>query len=137
MARFYGDTSGYSSYVKKNDFGDEAENNEKKRDAKHFDELHSGADAVSAITTGALTFGTATTSYGKTVFDFSKSNIMSNISKSLGIGVLKENNSTSMIEKQIDVIQDGVQIKASSSIIGMENTVEKIGDFYNATFSFL
>lgn len=30
LARFYGDTSGYSSYVKKNDFGDEAENNEKK-----------------------------------------------------------------------------------------------------------
>ena len=135
LARFYGDTSGYSSYVKKNDFGEEAENNEKKRDAKHFDELHSGADAVSAITTGALTFGTATTSYGKTVFDFSKSNIMSNISKSLGIGVLKENNSTSMIEKQIDVIQDGVQIKASSSIIGMENTVEKIGDFNKATLS--
>ena len=60
---------------------------------------------------------------------------MSNISKSLGIGVLKENNSTSMIEKQIDVIQDGVQIKASSSIIGMENTVEKIGDFNKATLS--
>ena len=60
---------------------------------------------------------------------------MSNISKSLGIGVLKENNSTAMIEKQIDVIQDGVQIKASSSIIGMENTVEKIGDFNKATVS--
>lgn len=106
-ARFHGDVSKYSDYVKKTDFGSKEINEKEAKKAKTIDTVHAVAEGVSFVTSVATTFGTKKVVTGvdefgddivKTSFDFSSSNVKKNVLKTFGFEVDSKKISADVVE---------------------------------------
>lgn len=97
MARFHGDVSKYSDYVKKTDFGSAEANQKAAKKAQNIDKTQAVADFVSLGCGMATTFGSKTIEVVDDVgnvskytrFDRSPSNIKTNVLKTFGFKVDK------------------------------------------------
>lgn len=98
MARFHGDVSKYSDYVQKTDFGSAEANQKAAKTAQTLNTTQAVADVVSVGCTMATTFGTKSvrvidkTDNVKDIkkFDFSPSNVKTNVLKTFGFKVDKK-----------------------------------------------
>lgn len=112
MARFNGDISGYSDYVKKTDFHSKEANEKAEAKANFLDTVQVLADVISAGTCFSTTFFTKEVEIdeiSKKVFDFSGNNIKNNVLKNLGFNINSEK-----------AIMDST-VKTGSTTISMAN----------------
>lgn len=141
-ARFHGDITGYSDYVRKTDLGSKKANEEAARRAQNLDTAKAFADVVQVGTGLATTFGTKSvellddagrvTKY--TSFDFSPSNVKANVLKTFGFKATKEKVTVDVAEvKHSTIISNADEIgdttiditKASSDMEYKSATFEK------------
>lgn len=103
MARFHGDVSRYSDYVKKTDFGSAEENQKAENVGKNLDRIQAVTDLISLSCGGAMNFCTRTTKVYRGTrevdfmcFDFRAGNIKNNVLKTFGF---KLDKSTAFIDE--------------------------------------
>ena len=135
MARFHGDVAKYSDYVTKTDFGSKKANERADAWAKTVDTTQTVAEVISCGCSLATTFGTKSveliddagniTKY--TQFDFSPSNIKTNVLKTFGF---KVENKTMTVDKA------GVaQSTYVSGDAAGDTTIEAVRSSTEATYS--
>lgn len=118
-ARFYGDVSKYSEYVAKTDLGSKEANEKAEKKGKILDTTKAVADVVQLGTGLATTFGTKSVEVlddagnvaKHTTFDFSPSNVKTNVLKTFGFKATKESASVDVVEiNQSTVISNADEI---------------------------
>lgn len=118
-ARFYGDITKYSEYAAKEDLGSKEANEKAARRGEILDTTKAVADVVQVGTGLATTFGTKSveliddagqvTKY--TFFDFSPSNVKTNVLKTFGFKASKESATVDVVEvNQSTIISNADEI---------------------------
>lgn len=146
-ARYYGNSEGFSGFVKKTDFGSSELNTQMKENAETFDNVTEGADFVSGVTSIAMLgikrdnrYKTSPGGYKATGVDFSRENIEKNLKYEMGWRfkkgeVMLDDGTT--VERYKFKLSKGFEFDGYKSVKKIKSSVEKINDSVDAIGDFI